>query len=382
MIGPPPRAGDAPGKIAPVPMTDERHMHHALLLAERGLGRTGRTPSVGCVIVSGGGRIAGRGRTSETGRPHAEAMALAAAGHAARGATAYISLEPCSHEGSNGPPCADALIEAGVARVVTAMTDPDPRVKGGGIARLRAAGIAVTTDVLKPEAAALNRGFTLRVTEGRPLVTIKLAQSADGFTARAQDENPWITGEDARRFAHLLRVRHDAILVGIETVMADDPELTVRLPGLERYSPLRVVLDSQLRLSPSSKLARTARQIPTLVFTVSEGGDTLRAQGVEVVRVQGDAISRTGLPLVLQTLAERGIMRLLVEGGATVAAAFLKAGFADRFEIFTAPMRLGHGGRGRVEALTVGKLDEAPDFIRVSARAFGTDRLVSYAAKT
>ncbi|HWA30998.1 MAG TPA: bifunctional diaminohydroxyphosphoribosylaminopyrimidine deaminase/5-amino-6-(5-phosphoribosylamino)uracil reductase RibD, partial [Rhizomicrobium sp.] len=168
-------------------------MRHALLLAERGLGRTGRTPSVGCVIVSPDGRVVGRGRTSENGRPHAEAAALAAAGEAARGTTAYVSLEPCSHVGANGPPCADGLVKAGVARVVTAMTDPDPRVNGSGIAYLRAAGIAVTTDVLKCEAEALNRGFVLRVTENRPLVTLKLAQSADGFTARAPGENPWIT---------------------------------------------------------------------------------------------------------------------------------------------------------------------------------------------
>jgi diaminohydroxyphosphoribosylaminopyrimidine deaminase / 5-amino-6-(5-phosphoribosylamino)uracil reductase len=211
-------------------------------------------------------------------------------------------------------------------------------------------------------------------------VTLKLAQSADGFTARTPGGSPWITGEDARRFGHLLRVRHDAILVGIETVIADDPELTVRLPGLERYSPLRVVLDSRLRLSPKARLVQTAKQGSTLVLTTQPGGDALRALGVEVIHVEGDG--RAHLPAALHMLAERGIMRLLVEGGATVASAFLEAGFADRLEIFTAPMTLGYGGRGRVEALTVRKLDEAPNFIRVSTRSLGADRLVSYVART
>ena len=360
---------------------DERHMHHALRLAARGMGRTGKVPSVGCVIVASDGHIVGRGRTAEGGRPHAEAVALAQVGAAARGATAYVSLEPCAHTGGNGPPCSDALVKAGVARVVVAMTDPDPRTNGAGIAMLRAAGVDVVTDVLKTDAERLNRGFVLRVTENRPMVTLKLAQSADGFTARALGESPWITGEEARRFGQLLRAQHDAILVGIETVLADDPELTCRISALEKYSPLRIVLDSGLRLNPRSKLAQTARQVPTLIFTTRDGGNDLQALGVEIVRVPSDADNHPALPQVLGQLAQRGINRLLVEGGITVATAFLNAGFADRLEIFTASMILGNAGRRGSGVLRVRNLNEAPNFVRVSGRSFGPDRLESYEAR-
>ena len=359
-------------------------MRHALTLAARGLGRTGTAPSVGCVIVSPDGRVVGRGRTDDSGRPHAEAAALAQAGAAAWGATAYVSLEPCAHVGRKGPPCADALVKAGVSRVVVAMIDPDPRTNGRGIAKLQAAGIEVLTGVLKDEAETLNRGFVLRITQKRPLVTLKIAQSADGFTARAPGESPWITGEEARRFGQLLRAQHDAILVGIETAIADDPELTCRIPGLEKYSPLRVVLDSKLRLDPKSKLAQAAREVPTLVFTTRDGGDALRALGVEVVKTEADAAGHVAIAPVLHKLGERGVMRLLVEGGATVASAFLKAGFADRLEIFTAPMTLGNAGRGgssAIVALAVRKTNEAPNFVRVTARLFGVDRLESYEAR-
>lgn len=361
--------------------TDERHMRHALMLAARGLGRTGRTPSVGCLIVSPDGRIVGRGRTDDHGRPHAEAAALAQAGDAARGAAAYVTLEPCAHTGKSGPPCADALVKAGVSRVVVAMIDPDPRTNGGGIAKLRAAGIETATAVLRHDAELLNRGFVLRVTRSRPLVTLKLAQSADGFTAREPGEGPWITGEEARRFGHLLRAEHDAILVGIETAVADDPELTCRIPGLERYSPIRVVLDSRLRLDPKSKLAQTAHTTPTLVFTAQNGGADLRDLGVEIIRVEPDTDGHVSIAAVLRALADRGAMRLLVEGGATVISAFLKAGFADRLEIFTAPMILGNSGRGGIGVLTERKLAEAPNFVRLSSRKLGPDRLESYAAK-
>ena len=363
-------------------MSHERHMRHALTLAARGLGRTGRVPSVGCVIVASNGHVVGRGRTAEAGRPHAEAAALAQAGNAARGATAYVSLEPCAHLGAKGPPCADALVNAGIARVVIANTDPDPRTNGGGIAKLRAAGVEVVTDVLLAEAQSLNRGFMLRMTENRPSVTLKLAQSADGFTARAAGESPWITGEDARRFGQLLRAEHDAILVGAKTALTDDPELTCRIPGLEKYSPLRIVLDSKLRISPMSKLAQTARQVPVLIFATQNNGDDLRALGVEIVRLKPDDGGRAPIPAVLNELAQRGINRLLVEGGATVANAFLKAGFADRLEIFTAPMTLGRTGRHGSGALTVRNLDEAPNFMRVSSRSFGVDRLESYEARS
>src|SRR5438552_18831690 len=216
---------------------DIRHMRHALRLAARALGSVAPNPAVGCVIVAGDGSIVGRGCTQPGGRPHAETVALAQAGVRARGATAYVTLEPCAHHGQT-PPCADALAAAQLVRVVGAAVDPDPRVAGSGFARLESAGVVVTRGVLEAEARALNLGFFRRVMQGRPLVALKIAQSADGYVADAKGNSRWITSEDARRHGHLLRARHDAILVGIGTVLADDPELTCRLPGLEQRSPL------------------------------------------------------------------------------------------------------------------------------------------------
>jgi diaminohydroxyphosphoribosylaminopyrimidine deaminase/5-amino-6-(5-phosphoribosylamino)uracil reductase len=314
-------------------------MLHALTLAARALGRAAPNPAVGCVIVSPDGRVVGRGWTQDGGRPHAEAVALAQAGDAARGATVFVTLEPCAHLGKT-PPCADALIAAGVARVVAAVEDPDPRVRGQGFAKLRAAGIEVVTSVMEAEAAALNAGFFLRIREGRPLVTLKIAQSTDRKTVPPPGASRWITGEAARRYAHLLRAKHDAILVGSGTVLEDDPALTVRLPGLERYSPLRVVLDRRGRVPRTAKLAAPG----TLVF----GGD---------------------IPALLHTLAGRGVTRLLVEGGATMLRAF--ADVADRLELFTAPVALGPLAGGDVSALSL-------NFLRVNKRALGADTLESF----
>jgi diaminohydroxyphosphoribosylaminopyrimidine deaminase/5-amino-6-(5-phosphoribosylamino)uracil reductase len=352
-------------------------MRHALRLAERALGETAPNPAVGCVIVTPDERIVGGGRTGRGGRPHAEAVALAQAGEAARGATAYVTLEPCAHHGKT-PPCADALIQAGVARVVAAIGDPDPRVSGAGFARLRAAAVAVVTDVLRNEAATLNAGFFLRVSQQRPLVTLKIAASADGRTASAGGESQWITGDEARRFGHLLRAKHDAVLIGVETAIADDPLLTCRLPGLEDRSPVRIVLDSRLRLSPSSKLARTAREIPTWVFTVSAGGDELRNCGVEVFVATRDARGRPDIAAILHRLAERDITRLLVEGGAGVHASFVDRGLADHLEIFRAPLTLGAAAQPAIGALAALSLDEAPRFIRTGTRSFGPDLLESF----
>ena len=364
---------------------DIRHMRHALALAARGLGRVAPNPAVGCVIVSPngnpGGRIVGRGWTGPGGRPHAETIALGQAGVAARGATAYVTLEPCAHHGKT-PPCAEALVQAGIARVVGAVEDPDPRVKGQGFAHLLEAGISVTTNVLASDAAILNEGFFDRVTKARPLVTLKIAQSLDGRTAAASGESQWITGEAARRVGHLMRARHDAILVGIETALKDDPDLTCRLPGLEQASPLRIVLDSRLRLGDWSKLAQSAKQVPTWVFTAcaNEGG-ALRVCGVEVIRVAGDARGQPDIDAVLRVLAERGITRLLVEGGAIVHAAFLDRGVVDRLEVFTAPMVLGNAGKGAVGALAALSLEEAPRFERTSCRSVGPDVLESFVAR-
>ncbi|MGH6887848.1 MAG: bifunctional diaminohydroxyphosphoribosylaminopyrimidine deaminase/5-amino-6-(5-phosphoribosylamino)uracil reductase RibD [Rhizomicrobium sp.] len=356
---------------------DAALMRHALGLAARALGQAAPNPAVGCVIVADNGRIAGRGWTGRGGRPHAETIALAEAGPSARGATAYVTLEPCAHRGVT-PPCADALVAARVARVVGALEDPDPRVSGQGFARLREAGVDVGTGVLSSDAADLNAGFFLRIRDQRPLVTLKLATSADGRTTAATGESRWITGPEARRFGHLLRAKHDAILVGIETALADDPLLTCRIAGLEGRSPLRVVLDSRLRLGPSSKLAQTAQKIPTLVFTVSEGGGELRAKGVDVLTIARDPRGRPDVALALRELAARGVTRLLVEGGAGVHAALLDRRLADRIELFRAPVILGGAGRAAVDPLAALGLEEAPRLVLLETRRLGADRLETY----
>ncbi len=348
-------------------------MHHALRIAARGLGQVAPNPAVGCVIVSEDGLIVGRGWTQRGGRPHAETMALAQAGEAALGATAYVTLEPCAHHGETAP-CVDALIAACIARVVAAVTDPDPRVSGAGFAKLKTAGIEVTEGVCEEEARAANRGFFLRVTKGRPLVALKSAQSADGFVTQTPGKRSWVTGERARAHAHLLRARYDAILVGIETALADDPLLTCRLPGLEQRSPLRVVLDSQLRLTPHSRIAQTAREFPVIVFTAaSEGGEDLAALGVTIERIAGEG-GRPALAPVLNRLAELGVTRLLVEGGPAVHAAFLDLKLVDEIHVYRAPQTIGEGHPaptvfGAVELAAsphislVERLDLAPDIL-------------------
>lgn len=361
-------------------LNDIRHMGHALVLAARGLGRVAPNPAVGCVIVSQNGTIVGRGWTGSGGRPHAETIALAQAGEVARGATAYITLEPCAHQGET-PPCTNALIEAGVARVVASIEDPDPRVSGRGFEKLRAAGIDIATGILAKEAAELNAGFFLRVRERRPFVTLKIAASFDGRTTDSAGDSRWVTGEESRRFGHLLRARHDAILVGAETAIADDPLLTCRIAGLEDRSPIRVVLDTRLRLDESAKLAKTACEIPTLIFTASDAGGALRARGVSVISVAKDARGRPDIGTVLNELAARGVTRLLVEGGAAVLATFLDRRLADRIELFRAPIALGAAGHAAIEALAALGLDEAPRFSSAGTQRLGPDLLESFSVR-
>ena len=348
---------------------DIGHMRTALALAARGLGRVWPNPAVGCVIVKQG-RVIGRGWTQPGGRPHAETEALARPGTDARGATAYVTLEPCSHHGRT-PPCADALVEAGIARVVCALGDPDPRVDGQGYERLRRAGVTVDTGVLAAEAAAVNVGFLLRVREGRPFVTLKLATSLDGRIGTAGGESQWITGPEARAAGQMLRATHDAIVIGSNTALKDDPELTCRLPGLAGASPVRAVLDRRFRLPMASKLARTARQVPVWVLTAPEAPqrNDIAAFGVERVQCDGSVEG------ALVALAARGVTRVLVEGGAMVAAELVKADLVDRIVWFHAGAVIGGDGMGAVLPLGRAKLDDAPRFRRLSLAPIGADAM-------
>ncbi|MBX6745086.1 MAG: bifunctional diaminohydroxyphosphoribosylaminopyrimidine deaminase/5-amino-6-(5-phosphoribosylamino)uracil reductase RibD, partial [Acetobacteraceae bacterium] len=307
--------------------TDREHMAAALRLARRGLGNTWPNPAVGCVIVRDG-QVVGRGWTQPGGRPHAETEALARAGEAARGATAYVTLEPCSHWGRT-PPCCDALVRAGVARVVVATGDPDPRVDGRGLQRLREAGIAVELGLMEAEARALIAGFSRRITRGLPLVTLKLATTLDGRIATATGESRWITGPEARRVAHALRARHDAILVGSGTVLADDPDLTCRIPGMASVSLARVVADARLRTPLSARLVATAREVPTWIATRTGQKPAAlapyQAAGVEILTVRPGKVG-LDLPLLLGALAQRGVTRVMAEGGAGLAAGLLRDG--------------------------------------------------------
>ncbi len=355
-------------------------MAHALRLAARGLGRTWPNPSVGCVIVQGT-RVVGRGWTQAGGRPHAETMALAQAGLAARGATAYVTLEPCAHHGRT-PPCADALAAAGVARVVTPLTDPDPRVSGRGHARLRAAGIALSEGLMAAEATALNAGFLKRITQGLPLVTLKLAASLDGRTALASGESRWITGPAARRAVHALRLCHDAVLVGSATARADDPDLTVRDMGAV-HQPVRLVLDSRLTHSPESRLGQTARDTPVWMIHTSAAPQAARdawaATGARLIEATATAQGHADLPATLRLLASEGLTRILCEGGATLAAALVCARLADALYLFNGAALLGAESHPALGPLGLTGLADAPRPRLIGTETLGPDTLSRYA---
>lgn len=333
-------------------MGDARFMGLALALGERNLGRTAPNPSVGCVIVKDG-IVVGRGVTAPGGRPHAETIALAHAGERAKGATAYVTLEPCANWGKT-PPCCKSLIEAGIARVVIGCVDPDPRVDGKGIAWLREAGIEVVTGVREAEALAQNLGLYRRIRDGRPMVGLKLAMSLDGRIATRTGDSRWITGEAARRFGHRLRATHDAIMIGVGTALADDPELSCRLPGLADRSPLRVVLDRRDRLPRTARLIATADRLPFVHVTAADGDTSLAA--------------------VLTRLAAQGITRLLVEGGATLATSLLAEGLVDRLYVFSAPCLIGGDGRAGIDSLGIDRMTDLRRWRLVSTRLLGQDR--------
>jgi diaminohydroxyphosphoribosylaminopyrimidine deaminase/5-amino-6-(5-phosphoribosylamino)uracil reductase len=359
---------------------DRRYMELALTLGRRGLGRTWPNPAVGAVVVKEG-VIVGRGWTQASGRPHAEPVALAQAGEAARGATLYVTLEPCSHFGKS-PPCADAIIAAGIKRVVAAIEDPNPEVAGQGHARLRAAGIEVDIGLCTEEAARAHAGHFRRVRDKRPHVILKLAVSTDDKIAAAGYRPVAISGDASKARMHLLRAQCDAILVGIGTVLADDPLLTCRLPGMEARSPVRVVLDRALRTPAASRLVHSARSTHLWVvasnLAEAAAAAMLGAAGVQVIRL--GSVLQAGLDLseVLHALAERGITRLLVEGGARVASSFVAAGLIDEFWLLRGSDAVGGDGVAALDALPLTAITQSSAFRVRASETLGKDTLTIY----
>ena len=363
---------------------DRRFMQLALALGRRGQGRTWPNPAVGAVIVRDG-VIVGRGWTQPGGRPHGEPEALRRAGEAARGATLYVTLEPCSHVGKS-PPCADAVIAAGIARVVSAIEDPNPEVAGQGHGRLRAAGIAVDVGLCAAEAAYDHAGHFRRIRDKRPHVILKLAVSPDDKIGAPGSKQVSITGEAARDRVHLLRAQSDAILVGIGTVLSDDPLLTCRLPGMAARSPVRVVLDQALRLPAASKLVHGARETALWVIgsELAEAASATRlgAAGAQVMRVPPGKGPGKGagldLPAVLHALAEKGISRLMVEGGSRVAASFVAAGLVDEVWLFRGTETIGPDGVDALAALPLSKITQSRAFKVHASETFDSDTLTVY----
>jgi len=352
---------------------DRGYMRHALGLAARGLGNVWPNPAVGCVIVKEA-RVLGRGWTQPGGRPHAEQMALDQAGDRARGATAYVTLEPCAHHGKT-PPCAEALIAAGVARVVTALTDPDPRVSGRGHALLRMAGIEVVEGVEAEAARHLNQGFLSRVTTGLPLVTLKIASTIDGRIATASGESRWITGPAARRLVHAMRLGHDAVLVGSGTARADDPDLTVRDLGAARQ-PVRIVMDSRLSLSTGSRLGKSAHDVPLWMVHGHSAPQEARTSWVETGARLVECAELDGhldLVAALTKLGAAGLTRVFCEGGGQLAAALLSHDLVFELVAFSAGKVIGSDGVPSVGGMRLRHLADAKGFGLVETSPIGGD---------
>lgn len=350
---------------------DPAFMTRAARLGHRALGTTAENPPVGCVIVKDGA-IVGVGWTQAGGRPHAETEALRMAGGRARGATAYVTLEPCAHHGRT-PPCAEALVKAGIVGVVAAVDDPDPRVSGSGFAILRQAGVQVETGLGRAEAEADLAGFLTRIVRKRPYVLLKLALSADGKIAEAPGRRTAITGPEVRARTHMLRAQADAILVGLGTVLSDDPDLTCRLPGLEGRSPIRVVADSRGAIPQASQLVRTAGKVPLWLFSLA---GTQAPEGVEILPCAPGAAGGVDLADGLAKLAARGINRVLAEGGARLARALVEAGLVDELQLFRAPRELGPQGVDGFAGLPLAQV--MAGFRPGSQERLGNDRLSVY----
>lgn len=356
-------------------------MAQALQLARRGLGLTWPNPSVGSIVVAPSGEILARGWTAPGGRPHAEAIALERAGAGARGATIFVTLEPCAHLDGRGLACAELIAAARPARAVIALRDPDPRTAGLGLERLKASGIEVKDGVLAQQASEVALGHILRVTEGRPAVTLKLAVGADGLIPKGKGAPRWITGPDARAHGHLLRARHDAILVGRGTIRADNPSLTCRLPGMTCRSPVRVVLDRRLRTPPEARLFDDL-MVPVWIICAADQEhpttDALQDRGAEIVQVPVDSHGMLGMRDALETLAGRGITRVLVEGGPTVARAFLDADLIDEAVIYRGVKPVGQDGLMPFVSEGLDRVVASGHFTQVEARSFGPDRMTHW----
>lgn len=356
---------------------DRAHMRAALSLAKRSLGTVAPNPAVGCVLfrpdLGANGRVVGRGFTQPGGRPHAETEAIKQAGSLAPGAHAYVTLEPCNHQGQTGP-CTEALIDAGIDAVTVALTDPDPRVQGSGIKRLKDAGLDLRTGLLEDEARAINSGFLSVQERGRPWITLKVATSADGMIAAEKGVPLWITGAAARQRGHLIRAQNDAILTGVGTVVADNPQMTCRLAGLEHRSPHRFVIDPQVRMSPDAEILKPFNGHKTVVFKGVKTDAKLPNRDVEIIS-QPLVDGRFDISSLLETMAKGGMTRVMVEAGQGLNDAFLSAGLIDEIAWFRAPTNIGPEG---VSAFSHGTPDNSPDFKHVSTIDLDGDQLERY----
>ena len=365
--------------------TDIQHMRNALDLASGGAGWVSPNPLVGCVLVRQG-EIVGRGYHQRFGGPHAEIHALREAGDQARGATLYVTLEPCCHTGKT-PPCTDAILESQVERVIVAMRDPNPRVDGGGLSRLEKAGVGVTVGVCESAARRLNEAFIKHITTRQPFVTGKSAITLDGKIATRNGSSRWITGEAARAVGHQMRHASDAIMVGIGTASQDDPQLTTRIPGQPVSNPLRVVVDSNLRLSPGARVSDVAEDRRTLVATTEQAPVTraqaLQERGVEVIRLPAQSDGRVDLGKLCKALGERDIASLLVEGGAALTTALLEQHLIDKMVFFVAPKIIGGDGVNVFGPCGVDSMEQALPMRELTSRSVGNDvMLEAYPART
>ncbi|MEP3278538.1 MAG: bifunctional diaminohydroxyphosphoribosylaminopyrimidine deaminase/5-amino-6-(5-phosphoribosylamino)uracil reductase RibD [Stappiaceae bacterium] len=363
---------------------DERWMKAALALGRRNLGVTWPNPSVGCILVrteDGKTTVIGRGTTAPGGRPHAEICALTQAGGRAWGSTAYVTLEPCAHFGRTGP-CALALIEAGIGRVVIGTTDPDSRVSGKGVRMMREAGIDVYAGVLEEECRQSHAGHICRVIRGRPTVHLKMAISADGFIGCREKGQVLISSDRSWQLVHVMRSQSDGIVVGIGTVLADDPMLTCRIPGLEERSPVRIVLDTRARLPLESQLVKTAQDVPVFCLT-GQGAEQNRcealvAAGVQVVEVPEDEDGHIALPLTLARLAEFGLTRLMVEGGSRLAGAFAKKDLIDEATFVFGSVNIGENGIAPLDDVSLDWFQDMRRFSEIDSGRLGGDKVVRY----